>query len=448
MVAIDTCDYYGAYYANCGEVYDWSSGSGLNLAWTIPPLSPTQYSGSQVVSASVDAQGHHYVLADAPGYQYYYYGGTSVLFYDDLYYPIATFEGFPIDVDVAPDGSLVIATTGSFYYGCSGYYSLSCGEVYRWSLSGGVEHLFTLPIPDPNEDAYSIVAVSADPNGDVYTLRTLSGYYSYAASSDLSRVYRNDEETPLFSLDRKGVDLDVDWCGAVYVATGSADTGYYYTTMCSGGLDCGTAYRWDAAQGVQVLFNAPAIPGQQNYELSNISVDRSGNVYTLGVSPDWYYLAYGGVDITVLYENNVPIASFEDIGVDVDVASFEPTFTNLGSWKYGSLGIPCLLGEGPLLVGSAGTLSVIDGAPGSTVNLVIGLGFLGLPRFKGGTLVPTPDSIVYGLPLDGSGSLHLPFITPPGMPPGFEFFMQGWIPDAGAAPQCCSATNGLRITAP
>ena len=42
--------------------------------------------------------------------------------------------------------------------------------------------------------------------------------------------------------------------------------------------------------------------------------------------------------------------------------------------------------------------------------------------FKGGTLVPAPDLLIPGLPLDAQGALTLTFAWPPGIPSGLDLW--------------------------
>jgi len=135
-----------------------------------------------------------------------------------------------------------------------------------------------------------------------------------------------------------------------------------------------------------------------------------------------------------------------ETGGTFDVATLGPAgvspFTDLGGGKPGTGGLePVLTGTGPLTGGSSNALDLADALPGTTTNLFFGLRNLSTP-FKGGTLVPAPDVLVPGLPVDGTGASSLPFTWPIGVPAGTSVFFQHWVDDPGAG-QGLSASNGL-----
>ena len=72
--------------------------------------------------------------------------------------------------------------------------------------------------------------------------------------------------------------------------------------------------------------------------------------------------------------------------------------------------------------------------------LILGLSQLGAP-FKGGVLVPDPD-VVIPVTTDVLGQITLASVWPGGVPSGFSFFCQWWIPNVGGATNW-AATNGL-----
>ena len=77
-------------------------------------------------------------------------------------------------------------------------------------------------------------------------------------------------------------------------------------------------------------------------------------------------------------------------------------------------------------------------------HLVVGLTPLDAP-FKGGVLVPEPDLLVFGLPLDATGSLLVSGAFPPDLPAGIDLYVQMWIEDGGAV-HGLSASNALLAT--
>jgi hypothetical protein len=112
-----------------------------------------------------------------------------------------------------------------------------------------------------------------------------------------------------------------------------------------------------------------------------------------------------------------------------------------GAGRVGSHGTPELTGTGTLAANDPFSVSLTGGVPNGTAFLVVGFGLFSLPAKKT-ILVPTPDVILYDLPLDGTGSLSLPSHWPPGVPAGTRILLQAWVPDGGAVANV-SASNGL-----
>jgi hypothetical protein len=121
-------------------------------------------------------------------------------------------------------------------------------------------------------------------------------------------------------------------------------------------------------------------------------------------------------------------------------------WADAGGALAGTTGEPAFSGSGSLCSGEPLTLHLEHALPGGTSNLVAGFS-LANAAFKGGILVPTPDLILYGLPVDAFGVLDLLLSWPPGAPSGFTFWMQHWIADA-AGPAGFAASNGLSGTTP
>jgi hypothetical protein len=121
-------------------------------------------------------------------------------------------------------------------------------------------------------------------------------------------------------------------------------------------------------------------------------------------------------------------------------------WTDLGGALAGVSGDPALSATGSLCPGEPATLLLENAVPGGSTHLVLGFSALGAP-FKGGLMVPQPDVVVLGLPLDGAGSHQLDLTWPGGVPRDITFWFQHWIPDA-AGPAGFSASNGLSGTTP
>lgn len=104
--------------------------------------------------------------------------------------------------------------------------------------------------------------------------------------------------------------------------------------------------------------------------------------------------------------------------------------------------VPQIHGTGPLTTGSVNKVELTGGPAAGVTHLVIGFDDISAPVF-GGLLVPRPDAIVFGLPLDASGGHAFSFVLPATIAPGTEIVFQHWMPDAGAA-LGWSASHGLR----
>jgi hypothetical protein len=104
---------------------------------------------------------------------------------------------------------------------------------------------------------------------------------------------------------------------------------------------------------------------------------------------------------------------------------------SLGKKLPGTHGAPVLVGSGSLEPGEPVTLTLTNALEGSVSGLVLGSGALNAP-FKGGTLVPLPQFIFYGLPTGPEGELIISAPWPSGVPAGVEVYAQHWIADAQA----------------
>ena len=109
-------------------------------------------------------------------------------------------------------------------------------------------------------------------------------------------------------------------------------------------------------------------------------------------------------------------------------------------------GAPHLGGKGALLPSTPVSLAIDDGKPFGSAVLVIGAAALMAP-FKGGTMVPFPLQLIFGLPLNGAGHFGASGTWFGGLPSGTSVYFQAWIADA-AGPAGFAATNGLKATTP
>ena len=134
-----------------------------------------------------------------------------------------------------------------------------------------------------------------------------------------------------------------------------------------------------------------------------------------------------------------------DVGAD-NARIFSDPFSDQGNGLAGTNGVPVLTGSGTLAPSTPIGLLLTNALPGSTTTLIIGLSALNAP-FKGGVLVPNPDVLIFGLPINGLGTLALNGTWPGNIPSNVSFYFQHWIVDAGG-PVGLAASNGLKGTTP
>jgi hypothetical protein len=122
-------------------------------------------------------------------------------------------------------------------------------------------------------------------------------------------------------------------------------------------------------------------------------------------------------------------------------------WTDLGFGLAGVSGIPDLDGNGTLVAGTPGSLTLTDAAPAAPALLFLSFNFMPVP-FKGGQLVTVPVTGQYGLLTGTGGSLELPWLAwPSGLPSGLSMYFQYAIQDA-AGVQGVSLSTALQATMP
>jgi hypothetical protein len=286
---------------------------------------------------------------------------------------------------------------------------------------------------------------------------------------------------------------------AGFPATASA-----YDTTPNGFHDCFVA-RFDGQ--LSQIFAATLVGGSYHDDPGGLAVDEVGNIIIVGVTQSQDYPTTPGAYDTVkgaaepastsmvsclsddlsqlLYSsflgpalaaaswaNDVAVMGAADVvvvgqgaqaGFPVTPGAFDETYNggfdgyvarmllegpwqSLGGAIVGSTGTPTLSGNGGLIGGQIVTLSLNRALPNASATLVLGLGLLGIP-FKGGSLVPTPDILIPGLPVGAGGSLVVSAPWPSGIPAEFTVYFQYWIPDP-AGPAGFAASNGLSGTTP
>jgi len=118
-------------------------------------------------------------------------------------------------------------------------------------------------------------------------------------------------------------------------------------------------------------------------------------------------------------------------------------WTDVGDGLGQASGVQAVLtGSGPLAASSTNWLDIAFARSATSVTFVLGFTQLAA-SFKGGVLVPSPDLLVAGLPLDATKNLLVPFTWPVGVPAGTPFWVQGWFADPGHT-QGVASSNGVR----
>ncbi|MBM3985930.1 MAG: hypothetical protein FJ296_09620 [Planctomycetes bacterium] len=132
--------------------------------------------------------------------------------------------------------------------------------------------------------------------------------------------------------------------------------------------------------------------------------------------------------------------------VNVVSGPTEGPWADLRGGIAGVAGIPPLLGQGDLVPGTPGQITLSGAAPSAACALFISLTQTGVP-FKGGTLSAFPPLATFYLATGPTGALVLPWPAwPAGLPAGLDFFLQAAVADP-AAVAGVALSNLLRGTA-
>ena len=238
------------------------------------------------------------------------------------------------------------------------------------------------------------------------------------------------------------------------------------TTLFDGQVKGSSDIEWSCVEGLLMPIpgedppNPDDFPG--SHENDPLFVDEAGGDLRLSAgSPcidagnNGFLLAASTIDLSgnlrLVDDPNTPDTGVGSAPV-VDMGAYEfgsapsSPWTDLGLGLAGSNGVPTLSGDGNLAGGDPVALNVAGGLPGGNAHIVIGFSAVNVP-FKGGTLVPSPDVLLLGLPLDGAGSLTLATTWPSGIPGGLSSWYQAWTADP-AGPVGFAATNGLLAVTP
>lgn len=152
--------------------------------------------------------------------------------------------------------------------------------------------------------------------------------------------------------------------------------------------------------------------------------------YTMSRDGDW-----------VLFEVNMPGS------VNTAVMMHVGPWTYLSDGLAGTNGItPRLRCRGSLAGGTMAHLDLTHALPNTSAAIAIGFSEVSAP-FKGGIMVPFPDIVLVGLPVNSDGELTISFEVPAGLPAGVSMWAQYW-PTDPATPRGFSASNAVKGTTP
>ena len=247
----------------------------------------------------------------------------------------------------------------------------------------------------------------------------------------------------------------------------SVPTGLVVADVDEDGLDdlvvtCCSEYvvhKGDGAGGFTLWFAAFLQQAAEGLAVGD--VDGDGHVDVVGADDHLVQAFRGdgsavfalGPRFTAVYAPRLPqlLDADGDGWLDLLVASSKPAlgllrnrfgpWTDLGQGLAGGSGMPRLMAGGTLLPSSPIGLSMHDGPAGGAGHLVLGGSAL-LAPFKGGVMVPLPDTIIAGLPLDAQGGFSAGGTWYGGLPAGTSTWWQVWFVDPGG-PAGWSATNAL-----
>lgn len=121
-------------------------------------------------------------------------------------------------------------------------------------------------------------------------------------------------------------------------------------------------------------------------------------------------------------------------------------WVDLGFPLAGMFGNPLLVGSGSLAPDAYNLISLSNTAPSALAGLFYSVTSTPVP-FEGGTLVPIPGPPPILVTTSPVGTVPLPFLTPDGLPPGLELYLQWAINDA-AAVSGTALSNAVRGDVP
>jgi len=383
----------------CGSDVCWMRNLGAGAQWASgEPITPLQPGTKRVQAVDLDSDGDLDLLfADGFGGTASWSrntGGTPLFDPPQVIASIPGFMSFAHGADFDGDGDMDVLTRGG-----------AQGALAWFANLDGAGSFGTAIIIDAGFAPGDAIAADLDGDGDqdvvtsgistsVRLYRNLDGLGSFSPSQAVAGTGSVDAV--------RTADLDADGAIDLFTQTNSPQ---------------GTELAWFRNEGGPAPFGSStpiATAGSSVSAQHLVDVDGDSDLDVVWAVSD------------IQWAQNLLIA---------------PPWPSLGGALAGSGPAPVLQGDGDLSSGSVVTMSLSGALPGSTTALVMGLSELSAP-FKGGLLVPNPDLVIAGLPVDGNGEHVLVDQWPAGVAAGVCVWFQHWTSDPGG-PVGFAASNAI-----
>jgi hypothetical protein len=365
---------------------------------------------------------------------------------------------------VAINGDVI--AVANYYDDVGGNIDQGSVTVFRWNGTTWIEEQLLLASGGQQWDTFG---TSVSVSGDVIAVGAYLdevGGLSQAGSVTMFRWNGSlwvEEQT----LSPTGAEIGASF-GASVALHGDVVVGGAPFATAGGDIGAGnaTVFRWDGATWVE--GQTLEMTGGEEFDYFGSSVAVNGHTIAVGALYDdiagdsnrgsvtlerWNGTSWVeqftfssivgavndsfGVGVAVDGDTIAAAAPGHDVGGNGNqgaISVFElpvAPWTDQGSALAGVFGDPLLVGQGDLSTGSDNLVSLSQAAPSALAGIFIGLAGGGVP-FKGGTLKPFPFVGPVILGTGPTGTLPLPFVMPPGVPPGTEMWVQWAIQDATA----------------
>lgn len=332
--------------------------------------------------------------------------------------------------DISGDGKQIV---GLAWIGCN-------ARAFRWTEGVGIELLDELGL---GSNRCSTISSDGEVMGGFANAGLILNRSPSVWVAD-----KTGEIWPALVGEINGLNND----GSVQLGTAftTLPTRAFYSSVATGFVDLGSLQAGWKSSAIAISEDGGTIVGFDSQGLSRKAWIRQSPSSTL-VALQSHLTSLGIPNVPVLEVASACSDSGRTIvgggaGSGFIASQQKEAWQRLPGGTAGSNGTPVLWGTGTLAGGSSATLDLTHAKPSGTATLVVGLGPLNA-AFKAGVLVPQPNYLLFGFPLDADGALHFEFTWPASIPSGVSLWYQAWIADA-AGPKGFSSSNGLKSTAP